>query len=214
MTIGFHNVFFISQDKRLTVDMNRTRIALPEYGIEFTEQDNGSQWTEHGYARIGRQILQVGPSVLSLGLLFANEFAENSLMGRGSPSYGGQVQGSISFTRLALLSSLSWVRHQARNAEQTFWLRSDNLSLLMAGSFQVMDWKLIGQTLIHRGAAHDLGQYSRNTYEIHLGMRKHWHQLAFELALIENVIWHFNTPDWGFTMAISYQDNFLTSSWR
>ncbi|MFW7377798.1 MAG: DUF3187 family protein [Oligoflexus sp.] len=204
ITIGFHDLFFIPQGERLAIDQNLTRMTIPEYGLEITNMNHGMGWTEHAFVRLGRRLYQQGYFHVNGGLVLANEFSDNSLMGRGSQSYGSHLQLSTEWTRYAFLTAIHYVRHDAVS-DQAFWLRDASLSWLMATEIEMHDWELLSQMLIQRGAARDLGQYSRNSYELHLGLRKQWRKLSFELTLIENVIWHFNSPDWGFALGLLYQ---------
>jgi hypothetical protein len=126
------------------------------------------------------------------------------LIGAGSKSYGFQLVGTWTDQTWGFFSGLTWMRHEDRFRERSFWLRPYSESLLVGGSYQLTnESQLITQSLIHRPAFREFGQLSRSTYEIHLGTRIKWEQIGVQIAIIENVIWPYNTPDWGLNLLFS-----------
>lgn len=204
LTIGFHNLFAIPQGKRLSAPKDQTYMTVPDYGVEMTQDDHGKSWTDHYYLRLNQRFLQIGPHIVGGGLLYARELAKTSLMGRGAASYALQVQASSDFASLHTLASFAWTQHQAQH-NAAHWLQSKTLSSLLAAVYDLSNWQLISQLLIQSGSAHHLGQYSRNSFELQLGARRNWQEFSLEFAIIENLVWHFNTPDWGFTFGLSYR---------
>lgn len=204
VTISFHDAFGIPQNWRTDVPINQTRMAIPDYGVEITERDHGRPMTEHGFVHVKRRLLQNEHWLAGFGLFAANEFGSSSLAGQGTRSYGGQFHLSRRLGQFGLLSTWSWVKHEMAT-EQLFWLRRSSWSWLGALKRGFGNWEVQAQTLIQQGPMPDMGQFSQSTYEIHLGLRRQWQNLSFELTLIENVIWHYNTPDWGFALGLAYQ---------
>jgi hypothetical protein len=204
LIVGFHDLFLIPQAGRLQVSPNQTRVAIPDYGIDWTKDHHGRDITRHGYVQLGRRIWSYQDWRAHFQLFNAWEMNPSSIAGAETESTGVRLTGSWRQGLWGTLMSVTWMRHKSRS-EALAWLTDESRSLLMAGVLHMSpedEW--VGQLLVHRGEILDMGQLSRSSYEVHFGYRRQWRQWRFHLAIIENIIWPYNTPDWGVSVAASY----------
>ncbi|SMF71177.1 DUF3187 family protein [Pseudobacteriovorax antillogorgiicola] len=203
ITVGFHNLFMIPQDKRLTVDRNKTRVVAPDYGLEITEQDLYRPLSQPIGLKLETYHQWWGLHWAG-SLLYSYETSQESLIKKGAQDYGMQlamrwIPGAIySFAMINLMSF-----DPSKDAQ--LYLRSRQVSTLLGVGYLLnTNQEILLQALISESPYRDIGQLSRASYEIHVGYRHNWGDWGAELSLIENVIWPFNTPDWGINLSISY----------
>ena len=208
ITTGFHKLFFIPQDKRLEVDLNRNLITLPTYGLELNEDDEGLPYSQTYDWAVDTKFEwpQLYASLVgSIGM--SQEQAGASPREHRAIDWSMQVYWQAflpSQTNLQYFLGVHWVRmDQADRFDKSLQAEQSILTSGMGWNFlKNTDAKL--QLVIAEPIYQDLGQLSRETYEIQAGIQHRWSAMNIQFVLIENVIWPYNTPDWGWSLAVDY----------
>lgn len=205
IAIQFHDTFHIPQDERLLIDKNRTRLSIPDYGLEITENDLFESYSTQMSLKLEHYREILGSS-LTLALMWSYELSDKSLIKKGAEDFVIQlgIMRRLSFGYW--YSNFNWMFYdKTRNTK--ILLEGQQWSSLVGLAFDFDASSLLLQALITQSPFEDIGQLSKESYELHLGYRYLLYDWMLELTLLENVIWPFNTPDWGLNLAIKYEFN-------
>lgn len=204
IAIGFHHLFGIPQDNRDRFERNRTRFSIPDYGLYLTEEQAGINLSEtfggkvNGYWGLSSQ----GGLALSLGSYY--EHSSESLYQRKAVDYLIQASFYYDTQYGQLYGNMNHMLFRGSD-ESVLYMRDQQWSFLMGYGYTVSaNNEILFESLLSQSPFDNLGQLSLTSYELHLGYRKKWNTISYELVLIENVIWPYNSPDFGFALALSF----------
>ncbi len=207
ITTGFHKLFLIPQDKRLDVDMNRNLVTIPTYGLEYNEESEGAPYSQSYEVGLSGQIkLPEWHAVLLGSLALSEETSAFSPRAERVRDSSLQVYWQANLRSLPMQYYIGW--HYLHYGQNSSFDR--NLKKTQSVALGGLGWSFANTTeiktqlMISEPIFSDLGQLSRETYEVQLGLQHQWQQLQMQLVLIENIIWPYNTPDWGWSFAIDY----------
>lgn len=205
IAIGFHDVFGIQQDGRLDARRGNIRYSIPSYSIDYTRSDRDLVFSEQWEAGLTADLGFLFPIPLGLSLYRSEEMAHGNPYFTGAVDYGWQLNAVWPMADWALYASMSesLFDHDSEAAFRTYY---QQWSWVFGAAWKITDGhEVLGQAQITQPLFRDLGQLSRNCYEMHIAYRYRWERLSFEATLIENVVWSYNSPDWGFTFGLGYQ---------
>lgn len=205
VSVKFHQIFGIPQNARTDDRRNDTRFSVPDYGLELNQDDNNRPISQQLGLKVEKHLNFSYANRLAITLEVSQENSKYSLIRKGAQDFGLQLGYRRIFPSgyaYAMASGMIFDGSQ----DTTLYLRSRQASFLLGGAWITDNLgQFLIQGLISESPFIDLGQLSRYSYEVHLGYRRTWGNLDFELGLIENIIWPYNTPDWGLSFGICYQ---------
>ncbi|WP_176736965.1 DUF3187 family protein [Oligoflexus tunisiensis] len=202
--ISFHDLFRMGQDGRLQTGKHHTRFVIPDYNLQYNRDNLDRTFSEQATVDLSYAILSRERHGwdLTATLLAAYEMASFSPYASGSVDrgliLGALYQGSM-LTYFANIRQLFFDQSQ----EVRVGTRAENRGFAVGANYPLPDdQQLIFQFMNNQPVFRDLGQLSRNSYEWQLGYRYHWEAVTLELAVIENIFWLYNSPDWGFSLGL------------
>ena len=120
----------------------------------------------------------------------------------GASDWGVQVNGRYAWEGAAAFGAITRLNFD-RSREVAVATRAQQGGWVLGYLHELDDQQeLVGQMMVYQPVFRQLGQLSRNTYEVHLGYRIHLSRLAIELTLIENLFYYYNSPDWGMNLGV------------
>ncbi len=202
--ITVHDLFFMGQDGRLEAGKHKLVYQVPDYNLQYNAADRNQSFSELAEWDLSVPLLwePLLPLHMSLTLMGSYEMARNGAFPEGSRDRGWQWNMSYPLGATSLFGSVTQV---------LFDQKADNKVALYA---QQMGWtlglghrldaaqELISQFMVNQPVFRQMGQLSKNSYEIHLAYRYAWERYALEATLIENIFWLYNTPDWGLCLGL------------
>ena len=205
IAITFHDIFRIEQDGRLQAGKNHTTFKIPDYDLEFSQTDLNRSISEQINADVSVPLLRELTGPVELGATIFGSYE----MARGSPYFPGSQDRGVQ-----LNVRYPWDYGAAYGAlTQLFFDDGENVEVRTAhkqwgwalGAVQSIwpDHEVLAQLMVYRPVFRDLGQMSRNSYEVQVGYRLHWEEVFLEATLIENIFWLYNSPDWGISLGLS-----------
>ncbi len=203
LAIGFHDLFKIPQDYRQDRDRDRTRFAIPDYGLDITEEQVGLSISQ----TIGGKFsyfwdFSEGGGSFSCGGY--HELSPDTLYHRGATDILIQLSGYYKLGVGEVYGNANTMFFKFYK-DSSLYMRDQQWSVLWGYRLLMADGvDLLMESLLTQSPFENLGQLSRTSYELHFGYRKSWQYLTVELTFIENVIWPYNAPDWGFTLGMVY----------
>ncbi len=202
--ISFHDLFRMGQDGRLQTGKHRTRFVIPDYNFEYSRKNLDRTFSEQAMIDLSYALLKsetIGFN-LTMTVLFAYEMSDFT------PYFTGALDRGLIVSAQTLQGVFSYFA----NVRQ---LNFDQSPEVLVGTRTVnrgwgagVAWslpenqQLILQFMNNQPVFRDLGQLSRNSYEWQLGYRYRFETLVLEAAVIENIFWLYNSPDWGFTLGM------------
>jgi len=207
MAIGFHNMFGLPQDGRLDAPRNNTRLSIPDYDLNYSlahknniisrQVEGGAVWD------IGSRYDLVVP--LTLGIFATHETADSNPYFTGNTDFGFRLGAALPFENTALFGTLTFTLLDPAE-EVVIPTFHSQWGGVVGGAYHVAEnHELVMQALIYQPMFQDMGQLSRSSYEIHLAYRYQWEDVSFELGLVENIFWVYNSPDWGLSAGLTYR---------
>lgn len=206
LTEEFHDLFGISQNGRLDVDSNDTRLSIPEYGIDLGRELKGVLSQTVG---LSIQKVLVDKSInwpaTAVNFNMSYETLGDGMIEQGSFDYGiqfsiadkragGYTYGNISYTQFGSDNSIG------------IPLAESQLSGMLGYEFTVADHQaFIMQYLFSQGVVENLGALDDVSHEIHLGYKWRTASYLWELGLVENIVNFDNSPDVAFTFGMTYR---------
>ncbi len=206
MAIGFHDFFGLPQDGRLEAPRDNVRMSIPDYDLNYSlAQKNNiiSRQIESGAVwdlakRFGLYL------PMTVGLYGSRETAAGNPYFTGNTDVGLRLSAALPFREAALFATLTFTRFDPAKeiAIPTF---RQQWGSVFGGAYRLeAHHEALLQALIYQPMLQDMGQLSRSSYEIHLAYRYRWEAMTFELGLVENIFWVYNSPDWGVSAGLSY----------
>ncbi len=204
IAISFHDLFRIGQDGRLQTGKHHTRFVIPDYNLQYSRDNLDRTFSEQAAVDLSYAILTSARHGwdLTATLLASYELASFSPYARGSVDrgliVGGLYQRAL-FTYFANVRQLFFDRRQ----EIRVGTRAENRGFALGLIYALPEaQQLIFQFMNNQPVFRDLGQLSRNSYEWQLGYRYRFEAVTLEAAVIENIFWLYNSPDWGFSLGL------------
>jgi hypothetical protein len=204
IAISFHELFRIGQDGRLQTGKHHTRFIIPDYNLQYTRDNLDRRFSEQASVDLSYGILTSARHGwdLTATLIASYEMASFSPYTEGSIDRGlilGALYPTSLFTYFANLRQLFFDRQK----EVRVGTRSENRGFALGMIYPLPEaQQLIFQFMNNQPVFRDLGQLSRNSYEWQLGYRYRWEAVTLEAAVIENIFWLYNSPDWGFSLGL------------
>lgn len=207
---GFHDLFSIDQNGRDEVPRGDFDFDLrPGAGrprISLDDGDRGS-FSRNAIVTVQHNVTcgkGAGPA-FSYALTARFPLSEaKDLEGGSSTDLGISISASRRFGKFYAYETLSVARF-GKTRFRGIELRRDQISTLTA-----LEWRFLPtmsfvlQYLLSEGAADDLGPFSRPSREITIGLKGEVARgTVLEVGLLENVITHDNSPDFGLHLAVS-----------
>ncbi len=204
VAISFHKLFMLGQDGRLEAGKHKTRYKIPDYNLEYGPLDRDDFLSEQLEADLSFPLLNAadGSWRLSATLLGARELAHASPYKDGALDYGLQINADSAFWQGRLYGALNQIFYDRAAIDK---VPTENQQLgVTVGTAQTMlpGHEFVAQAMVFEPVFRELGQLSRNSYELHFGYRYWWQKTALEAVLIENIFWLYNSPDWGLSLGL------------
>ncbi len=203
--ISFHDLFRMGQDGRLETGKHHTRFAIPDYGLEYSRKNLDRSFSEQAVANLSYGLLSAVDWSwdVSVSLLAAYEMAEFSPYSSGSIDYGQILSARYSWQAWTFFGNARQLNFD-QSRKVLVGTRAVNRGWALGTVYHLPEnQQVVWQFMNNQPVFRDLGQLSRNSYEWQLGYRYHWEQLSLELAVIENIFWLYNSPDWGFSLGLN-----------
>ena len=204
IAIGFHDVFQIPQDDREEPLRNQVHFAIPDYGLEVSNEDINQVLTRSAGMRGSYHGKLSNNLFLSAGVSLFHELAESGWYPQGATDLGiqfGLLWEAGDFNIYGNGNLMSFASAQ----DAPIYLSRSQRSLMIGTELKAALPGLHFQALLSQSPFADLGMLSRTSYEVHLGYRGKIAFLPLEIILIENVIWPYNSPDWGVSIGSHFQ---------
>ncbi len=204
IAISFHDLFRIGQDGRLQTGKHHTRFVIPDYNLQYSRDNLDRTFSEQAAVDLSYAILSSARHGwdLTATLLASYEMASFSPYANGSVDRGlivGGLYQSAHFTYFANVRQLYFDRRK----EIRVGTRAENRGFALGLIYALPEaQQLIFQFMNNQPVFRDLGQLSRNSYEWQLGYRYRFEAVTLEAAVIENIFWLYNSPDWGFSLGL------------
>jgi hypothetical protein len=204
IAISFHDLFRIGQDGRLQSGKHHTRFVIPDYNLQYNRDNLDRTFSEQAAFDISYAILAQADHGwdLTATVLAAYEVASFSPYTEGSVDRGlilGALYPSSIFTYFANVRQLFFDRRK----DVRVGTRSENRGFALGLTYLLPETQqIIFQFMNNQPVFRDLGQLSRNSYEWQLGYRFRFEAVTLEAAVIENIFWLYNSPDWGFSLGL------------
>jgi len=202
--ISFHDIFRMGQDGRLQTGKHQTRFVIPDYNLQYNRDNLDRTFSEQAMLDLSYAILTAARYGWDLTATWLAAYE----MAGFSPYSSGSIDQGIILGALYKVSSIDYFA----NVRQLFFdkrkevrvgTRSENRGFAVGFVYPLPEeQKLIFQFMNNQPVFRDLGQLSRNSYEWQLGYRYRWESVTLEAAVIENIFWLYNSPDWGFSLGL------------
>ncbi len=206
MAIGFHHLFGLPQDGRLQAKRDTIRLSVPDYGLNYSTAQKNTVFSRQLEAGVvwdaGRELSFPLPTTISL--FGTHEFAKDNPYFTGVTDVGTRLSLAIPWQDFALFGSMSFTYFDSHE-EVAISTYREQWGGIFGGAYRFLkDNEAVVQFLMYQPIFQDMGQLSRGSYEVHAAYRYTWDQVSFELGLIENVFWVYNSPDWGISAGLTY----------
>ncbi|RZA22652.1 MAG: DUF3187 family protein [Proteobacteria bacterium] len=206
VAIKFHDFFGLGQDGRLDAPRHNTRIAIPDFDMNY----NLSSVKEVLSRQIEAGVVWDLNKSFDLGINSSLAFFTTYETARGNPYYtyaidgGAKLSASQSWGNFAVFGSLSLGVFDQRQ-EVSIASYEQQWGLGFGSSYRFFDnHEVILQSLTYQPLFQKMGQLSRESYEIHAAYRYTYEKVQLEIGLIENIFWVYNSPDWGVSAGLTY----------
>lgn len=206
LTEEFHDLFGISQNGRLDVDKNDTRVSIPEYGIDLGTELKGEISQTIG---LSIQKVLIDKSVnwpaTAVNFNMSYETLDDGMIEEGSFDYGVQFSIADKRTNGYAYGNISYT-HFGSDESIGIPLADEQLSGMFGYEFTVgANQAFIMQYLYSQGVVDNLGALDDVSHEIHLGYKWRTASYLWELGLVENIVNFDNSPDVAFTFGMTYK---------
>ncbi|MBC7660722.1 MAG: DUF3187 family protein [Chitinophagaceae bacterium] len=206
LAIGFHHLFGLPQDGRLDAKRENVRLSVPDYDLNYSilqKNTSLSRKLEGGLVwDFARAFALRFP--MTLAVYSTHESARFNPYFTGATDIGSKLSMALPLGDTSLYGSLSYTVFDGTQESDLATYGQQWGGVFGAAQRFDLHSELFLQFLVYQPLFRDMGQLSRSSYEVHLAYRYKWEQLSFELGLIENIFWVYNSPDWGLSAAITY----------
>jgi hypothetical protein len=204
IAITFHDLFHIGQDGRLQTGKHHTRFVIPDYNLQYSRDNLDRTFSEQATVDLSYAILSAATHGWSLTatLLAAYEMAGFSPYAAGSMDKGVILGALLPWHAITYFANVRQLFFDKRKDGRVA-TRSENRGFALGMMYALPEHQeIIFQFMNNQPVFRDLGQLSRNSYEWQLGYRYRWESVTLEAAVIENIFWLYNSPDWGFSLGL------------
>lgn len=205
LTIGFHDLFGISQNGRDEVDRHSFNISVPQYGVELTDFNRetlGNAFTFY----TSYQLWETKNHGLSLGGSLYYNYVGSGPFKTNRFEQAVQLNYSYRSGKHAFYSLLG-LSH--RNDEEVLaGIPYNELAMAAGISYQypfTPKHRLLVEYHLYEGAVDAISELSEPSHEILLGYRYHMKHGAVEISMIENVFNMDNSTDIAFTLGYRHR---------
>jgi hypothetical protein len=207
MAIGFHNIFGLPQDGRLEAPRDTVRVSVPDYDLNYSMAQKDhilSRQVELGTVwDFASQYDLDYP--MTLAFYATRETAKGNPYFTGATDAGLSLNGALPLGRSTLYGTVSFTVFDRAN-ELSISTYHQQWGGTFGGAYSIAaNHETFLQLVMYQPIFQDMGQLSRASYEIHIAYRYKWEDVKFELGIVENVFWVYNSPDWGISAGITYQ---------
>lgn len=207
LAMNFHRVFGLSQDGRLEAPRNNTRLSVPDWDLNYTTKQSRSvlsRQVEVGAVFDLNKIYSLGLPT-TLAVFTSYETAPNNPYFTGAIDGGFRLSSALAWEDYSVYGSLSLGIFD-RKKEVQVNTRERQWGGIVGTAYRFNPrHEAALQMVVFQPLFYDMGQLSRESYEVHLAYRFNYEQVSLELGLVENIFWIYNTPDWGMNAAITYR---------
>ncbi|MDQ3234717.1 MAG: DUF3187 family protein [Pseudobdellovibrionaceae bacterium] len=202
--ITFHDLFRMGQDGRLQTGKHHTRFVIPDYNLQYSRDNLDRTFSEQAVFDVSYALLEAARHGwgLTATLLAAYEMAGFSPYASGSIDRGVILSAIYPGNTLTYFANVRQLFFDQRK-DVRVGTRPDNRGFALGMTYPLPEGQeFIFQFMNNQPVFRDLGQLSRNSYEWQLGYRYRWETVTLEVAVIENIFWLYNSPDWGFSLGL------------
>lgn len=204
IAISFHDLFRIGQDGRLQTGKHHTRFVIPDYNLQYNRDNLDRTFSEQVALDLSFAILTRARHGWDLAatVLAAYEMASFSPYAEGSVDRGLILSALYPSSILSYFANVRQLFFDKRK-DVRVGTRSENRGFALGLIYPLPETQqIIFQFMNNQPVFRDLGQLSRNSYEWQLGYRYRFEAVTLEAAVIENIFWLYNSPDWGFSLGL------------
>ena len=202
--IGFHDLIGSPQGKRLQVEADQSRMSLPGYNLDIANASIDSAFSHHIYTASSFQKQFNGSTTqLSIGGIFYQSTSDGLSSASSDQGFGIRSRLDQKIQAFNLYSEMALMQHDNHHAVSKH-LKPKQLEARLGLAYHLEKaHDMYLQSLISEAAFDGFGQLARPSFEVHLGYRYTGRYLALDLGMIENILYPFNSPDWGVFVGLS-----------
>lgn len=205
LIVGFHDLFGFTQGERLSVPQDDSNLALPEYQLKFDKRHIDRTFNQHVFASLNYK-LPIDEMIgdWDVGIISYYELFDGLTSQQGE--FGEGIQSSFlrRNDQMTYSAGFTFMNYHSKSA-YTKELLQQQLMVNSGVDYALYENHILGtQLLIGQGVFKDLGQLSRATYEIYATYQYREDFGSIDFAIIENIFWPYNTPDFGWSVGVSY----------
>lgn len=202
--VSFHELIDSPQGKRLQVDADQSRISLPGYNLEITDTSIDRSFSSHVYAAGNVQLPLYDPSAqLALGGIFYQTTSDGLSSSKGDMGFGIRGRMHQKISDVSFYSEIALIYHKNRSKTLRY-LKQRQLETRLGLAYKLkQDHDIYLQSLVSEAAFDGFGQLAKPSFEIHFAYRYSRRYLALDFGMIENILYPFNSPDWGLFVGLS-----------
>ena len=207
VAMGFHRFFGLPQDGRLEAPKHATRISVPDLNLNYSSAQSGtilSRQFEAGVVFDLDKFLSLGFST-TLSTFLIYEAAADHPYFSDSIDGGARLSLAKGFGKFSAFWSLSLGVFDQKQEVQIASYEQQWGGIVGAAWRFSERHEFVTQVLVYQPIFQNMGQLSRESYEVHAAYRYNLPQVSFEVGLVENVFWVYNSPDWGISAGLSYE---------
>ena len=204
--MGFHSIFGLPQDGRIEAPKHATRVSVPDFNLNYTSDQSQtilSRQLELGAVWDLRKTFDLGLAT-TLAAFAIHESAPHNPYFSDTVNAGLRLSSARGFGDASLFASVSFAIFDQKQEVQIATYEQQ-WGLISGAAYRFFErHELVTQLLAYQAVFQNMGQLSRESYEIHAAYRYTFNRLSIELGLVENIFWVYNSPDWGMSAGLSY----------
>lgn len=205
LIVGFHDLFGFTQGERLSVPQDDSNLQVSDYQIHLDKKHINRAFNQQIFSSLNYLIpINETTGQWMIGLLTFYELTGG--LSSQSGDFGEGLQTSF-FRRSGNYqyhAGMTFMNYHSQS-EYTKNLYNQQVMVNSAAIYDFDDSHNAGaQLLVGQGAFKQMGQLSKPTFEVHAMYQYKDNFGAIDLAIIENIFWPYNTPDFGWSVGLSY----------
>lgn len=206
LTIGFHDLFSISQNGRESVDNHRFYIEESKHTGEIIEGFEGEVLNNSWELYLEQLLFQNSYNALSVGATLYYNYVGSGMFKNASLEQAAQLNYTGWIGNAHSVYMMASVTRRTPEDFTTMELKEWTVNAGISYQYRPMfNYSYLLEYRIYEGEAEDLGDLSEPAHEITLGYRLHYAFTAFEFALVENMINMDNSADIAFTVSLRHK---------
>lgn len=204
LIIGFHELIGSPQGKRLQVEADQSRMSLPGYNLDIAKGSIDSSFSHHVYtASSFQKRFNNATTGLSIGGIFYQSISDGLSNAISDQGYGIRSRIEQNIQAVNLYSEMTFMQHDNHHLVSKY-LKQKQLEARLGVAYQFEKaHDIYLQSLISEAAFDGFGQLAKPSFEVHLGYRYTGRYISLDLGMIENILYPFNSPDWGVFVGLS-----------